>query len=132
MPLLDVTLTVSTEERPDRWAAFVHELGFFAYGKTEEEASDRVERILSALAESFAGDVPGFNTYLDEHEVKYVRLDDPGTLREPNRFVAYYRDNVVPACYLGSSESATFAHLRRSRGARWSRRLAYQKWKCER
>ena len=109
MALLDVTLIVSTEERTERWAAFVHELGFFAYGKTEEEASDRVGRILSVLAESFAGDVPGFNTYLDKHEVKYVWLDDPGTLHESNRFVAHYRGNVVPPA---TSDRASVPRLR--------------------
>lgn len=96
MPLLDVTLTVSTEERPDRWAAFVHELGFFAYGKTEKEASDRVEHILSALAESFAGDAAGFSAYLDEHEVKYVQLDDPDIPPGPISTTTAYRGSIFP------------------------------------
>ena len=94
MPFLDVTLTVSTEERSDRWAAFVHELGFFAYGETEEEATDRVGHIVSALAESFAGDLPGFNAYLDKHEVKHVLLDDIDTSLKPVGSPTDYRGHI--------------------------------------
>ena len=84
MPEFDLTLTLSTMEFPDRWSTYVHELGFFAFGQTEEEAEERVGDHLRAIAESFAGDMPGFQGYLDEHGVKYILLDDPDNLLLPS------------------------------------------------
>ncbi len=76
MPSLDVTLTVSAEERPDCWALFVHELGFFAYGATEQAAHNRIESLLSALVASFDSDAEQVRNYLDACSVKYVWLDE--------------------------------------------------------
>ena len=65
MPLLDVTLTVSSEERPDRW----DRCSFTSWGSshtamTEKAAHDRIEVLLSALVESFDGDVERVSNYL--------------------------------------------------------------------
>ena len=90
MILLDVTLTVSTKERTDRWIAFIHELGFFVYGQTEEEVNDRVGYMLNDLADSFEHD-HHFVTYLDRHAVKYVKLDDIDGYPEPEGYVVSTR-----------------------------------------
>ncbi len=75
MPVLDLTLTVSTEDRGGRWAAYVNELNFFAYGETEEEAVDRVNDILNALGESL-GDISSAEAYLTDNGVAWLREPD--------------------------------------------------------
>ena len=72
MPVLDLTLTVSTEDRGGRWAAYVNELNFFAYGNTQCEAIDRVNVVLNAISGSFDS-TEAFETYLEDNGVKWLR-----------------------------------------------------------
>lgn len=76
MAIIDVSLTVSSEEREDRWVVHVHELDYYAYGKTEDEALERVPYLFNALAESFGKDLDGFRDYLTTHQVKFIWAED--------------------------------------------------------
>jgi hypothetical protein len=77
MPDFGVTLTISAEERQDRWGVWVEELAFFAYGETADEAEKRVGDMLAAIATSFNDEPGGFETYLKERGVQYEVLDEP-------------------------------------------------------
>ena len=76
MPNLDMTLTITTEEREDRWAVFVKELAFTVYGVTEQEAQNAVEEAVTVLLNSFDGDAAALQEFLRHRNVAHVLNED--------------------------------------------------------
>ena len=50
---LHLDLVGEVEERPDRWAIYSREFGFYAYGKTREEANDDFYSGVADILNSF-------------------------------------------------------------------------------
>ena len=80
-PTVEMNVTVSVKQRPDRWALFVHEFGFYAYGHSLAEANQAVEDGVSALLYSVTqhDDLPD---YLNRKGVKDWRIIEDTTTTE--------------------------------------------------
>ena len=80
---LNLSLTGTKEQRPDRWTIYCNTLGFIVYGSTEEEADNAFGGAVKALVESFAGDLAGIETWLAKKGVEYsVIVQHPPAVRE--------------------------------------------------
>ena len=69
-----VQIAIETEERSDRWACRSPEFGFTVYGITREEARQEVNKALSALLNSFHGDLAAIERFLNQRGVRYYDI----------------------------------------------------------
>ena len=67
---LDLHLVAEVEEREDRWAMYSREFGFYAYGKSRDEANQDFLAGVSAILESF-GSVSELRDYLERRAIRY-------------------------------------------------------------
>ena len=67
---LHFNLVGEVEERPDRWAIYSREFGFYAYGKTREEANEDFCSGVTDILNSF-DQHERMVAYLSNRDVKY-------------------------------------------------------------
>ena len=67
---LHLNLVGEVEERPDRWAIYSREFGFYAYGKTREEANEDFYSGVADILNSF-DQHERMVAYLSNRDIKY-------------------------------------------------------------
>ena len=67
---LHFNLVEEVEERPDRWAIYSREFGFYAYGKTREEANEDFCSGVTDILNSF-DQHERMVAYLSNRDIKY-------------------------------------------------------------
>ena len=71
MARVDMHITVQTEQREDRWACYVPEFGFTAYGESRKDANQEVDNALAALVGSFNNDQRAIRRFLESRNVNH-------------------------------------------------------------
>lgn len=90
--LLTMDVSVVKEEREDRWAFYIQELGFTLYGKTEDECLEVVRKAINTLVSSLRHDRERLLGYLDAHGVMY-RVENRGSAS--SNYVQVVPENIV-------------------------------------